>query len=154
MTGLIAAAQPEPESDISNSAFFPEISPGECRAVLRLDDNIPNARLRSALINGMINVNRNLSTWVTTQLGAGHAYIEAVNDEFIDEQHILSQQYRMAVYYHAKAALLDQYRDYDTTNSGSERADDKEATADEYRRQSILAIRNILGTAHTTVELI
>ncbi len=152
--GIIAANQPAPEEEISNDTFFPDVSPADCRDVLRLDDNITPGRLRAALIQAIIHVNGNLSTWVDTQITAGVNHIESVNSPLIDGERIHTQQYRTAVYYHAKANLLDQYRDYDTSNTGSERAEDKEQTADEYRRQAILAMRNITGTPHTTVELI
>ncbi len=45
-------------------------------------------------------------------------------------------------------------RDYSATGDGAERADALTPTADEYRRDARWAIRNILGIAHTTVELI
>lgn len=154
MTGLSPATPASNELDIENIDFYPDISPTDCRAVIRLEQNITAERLRAALVNAIVYVNENLSTWKAEQVAAGMAALDDIPADTIDGLSINLQHYHRAVYHHAKAELIDQYLDADSTGTGSQRAEDKADTADDYRRQSILAIRRLLGRPQSTVELI
>jgi hypothetical protein len=102
----------------------------------------------------MLYANQSLKAWATPKIEAGQTSLASTTDQEIDGKNVHETHYKTAVYCYAKAELLDQYRDYDTTNTGSERAEDKEQTADAYRRKAILALRDIKGTPRSTVELI
>lgn len=154
MTGFVANSPSIEEPDISNSAFWPAISLTDCRAVMRIGSEITSERLREALINGIIDTNADLAAWRFTQEQAGHADLAAVPAEAIDGDSINLTLYRRAVYNFAKAELTERYRDYDSTLQGGDRADNLDPTIDQYRRQAILAIRQISGRQRTTVELI
>ncbi len=154
MTGFVANSPSIEEPDIANSAFWPAVSLVDCRAVMRIGSEITPERLREALINGIIDTNADLATWRFTQEQAGHADLAAVPAEEIDGDSINLILYRRAVYNFAKAELTERYRDYDSTLQGGDRADDLDPTIDQYRRQAILAIRQISGRQRTTVELI
>lgn len=66
----------------------------------------------------------------------------------------LQQLYLRAVRYAAAGQLSDEYRDMAITAAGQPRADVVLATGGDYRRTSIGAVRDILGTPHVAVELI
>ena len=52
------------------------------------------------------------------------------------------------------AKINENYRNYDSTNSGSKKAEQAELTVDDYRRNKQWAIQQLLGENHTVVELI
>ncbi|SEA27663.1 head completion/stabilization protein [Marinobacterium iners] len=152
--GFVANSPSIEEPDIANSAFWPHVSLTDCRAVMRIGSEITPERLREALINGIIDTNADLAAWRFTQEQAGHADLAAVPAEEIDGDSINLTLYRRAVYNFAKAELTERYRDYDSTLQGGDRADNLDPTIDQYRRQAILAIRQISGRQRTTVDLI
>jgi hypothetical protein len=152
--GFVANSPSIEEPDIANSAFWPAISLTDCRAVMRIGSEITPERLREALLNGIIDTNANLTAWKDKQVLAGHTTLADVPAEAIDGDSINLTLYRRAVYNFAKAELTERYRDYDSTLQGGDRADNLDPTIDQYRRQAILAIRQISGRQRTTVELI
>lgn len=154
MTGFVANTPSLEEPNIKNSVFWPEISMVDCRAVMRIGSEITPERLREALINAMIDVNSDLHDWRFKNEQAGHADLASVPAEQINEESINLTLYRRAVYNFAKAELTERYRDYDSTLQGGDRSDNLDPTIDQYRRQGILAVRQISGRQRTTVELI
>jgi hypothetical protein len=152
--GFVANSPSIEEPDIGNSAFWPAISLTDCRAVMRIGSEITPERLREALINGIIDTNADLTAWKDKQVLAGHDTLAAVPADEIGGDSINLTLYRRAVYNFAKAELTERYRDYDSTLQGGDRADNLDPTIDQYRRQAILAIRQISGRQRTTVELI
>jgi len=154
MTGFVANSPAPAETDIENIAFFPAISPVDCRDVMRIDSSITPARLRSALVSAMHDTNHDLKSWRAEQETAGHATLAAVPADAIDGASINLTLYQRAVYNYAKAELTERYRDYDSTLNATQRAEDLDETIDQYRRQAMLAIRKLSGRQRTTVELI
>lgn len=151
---FLPAQNPAAEPDITNAVFYPDISPTDCRNAVRLEQNITAERLRMALVEAIKFVNTQLNQWKLDQMAVGIGVLEEVNADQIDGESEHVSSYRSAVYYLAKADLLEQYRDYDTTATGSQRAEEKDETADDYRRKGLLAINNIQARPHTIVELI
>lgn len=154
MAGMVANGPAVTEDDISNYEFWPSINPESCRDAMGIDSAISAKRLRMALINAMTATNIDLRYWVSTQQGIGYATLQDVPAEQIDGESINIQLYRRAVYCAAKAELLERYRDYDSTLSGSQRADELEATIGDVRRDGRAAIRDLIGESRITVELI
>jgi hypothetical protein len=152
--GFVANSPSIEEPDIANSAFWPAISLTDCRAVMRIGSEITPERLREALINGIIDTNADLNDWRLVQEMQGRDSLDQVPAAQIDGRSINLTLYRRAVYNFAKAELTERYRDYDSTLQGGDRADNLDPTIDQYRRQAILAIRQISGRQRTTVELI
>jgi hypothetical protein len=154
MNGFVPTQAPDNEPDIVNIDFYIDISPSACRDAIRLEQSITPERLRMALVESIKRVNNELNGWKQTQLDAGINTLNDVPADHIDDESVHISSYKSAVYYFAKADLLEQYRDYDSSATGVQRAEDKDDTADEYRRKGQLAVRDILGKPHTTVELI
>ena len=75
------ATEPKPatESAIKNDGFWPDISPSEARAAVRLDDGTVTAgRLRQALITAILEVGRDLTDWTDARRAEGHASLSDV----------------------------------------------------------------------------
>ncbi|MHB0819824.1 head completion/stabilization protein [Stutzerimonas stutzeri] len=154
MSAFIATGGSTAPYPITNDGWFPDLDGQHMREALRLDGSVTDARLETAVVNAVIEVNRELKTWKAQQLAAGHASLADVPADQIQGETELQHLYRRAIYSSAGAELAERYRDYSATGDGAERADAQLPTADEYRRDVRWAIRSILGRVHTTVELI
>jgi hypothetical protein len=142
---------------IENDDWFPDIALPEMRDAMRLDGTVTNARLSQAVIEAMLQVNRELKAWQSEQITAGFKKLADVPASRINRESRLLAQYRRAVYSVAKADLIERYRDYDSTASslGDKKSMEwlNDAPADQ-RRNAHWAIADIVGRAHLTVELI
>lgn len=154
MSGFVANSPAVAEDDITNIDFYPSISLVDCRAAIRLDQTVTTERLQHALINAMQAVNADLSGWKAEQESAGYTSLAAVPADTIGGISSKINLYHRAVYSHAKAELAERYRDYDSTLTGAQRADDMNDSIDDYRRASIIAIRALMDRPRSTVELI
>lgn len=139
---------------ITNDGWFPDLDGVHLRAALRLDGSVTDARLEVATVNALIEVNRELSPYRRAREEEGHANLAAVPASQLQGESYLVHLYRRAIACRAGAELAERMRDYSATGDVAERAEALTPTADEYRRDARWAIRNILGIAHTTVELI
>jgi hypothetical protein len=154
MSGFVANTPASAEEDITNTDFFPAISPVKCRESVRLDLSITGARLRDVLITAMQDVNTDLAPYKADQIEAGFATLNDVPADHIDGVSTKINLYIRAVYCFAKADLMERYRDYDTTHSGHQRADELDPAVDDYRRKGIIAIRALIDAPRSTIELI
>lgn len=154
MSGFVAGNSTPAEHKIENAAFWPELDCNALRAAMRLDSSVTADRLETATIHAMIEVNRELDGYRQRQEQQGHTSLATVPAQHIAGKSQLLHLYLRAVYCRTAAELVERYRSYDTTNSGSDKADEDITTVDELRRDSRHAIRSILGISHTTVELL
>lgn len=150
-TGTTSTSSAEP---VTNNGFWPDIDPADFRDTHRLDGTITSARIESALHAAIATVNRTLRHWQADQVEAGHATIDAVPLPIWQAPEVYQGLYRRAIYSMAHAGLLERYTDFDTTNSGRDRAEQLADPADSYRRDAAWAISEIEGRPHSTVELI
>ena len=154
-TGFIANATTSPaEGEIDSSPFWPAISLPDLRETVRLDGTVTTARLKHAVIDAITSVNRDLADWRRAREAEGVATLAAVPGEVINGESAYLHSYRRAVYAMTRANLLERYTDYSATGDGVKGADAKVISSDDLYRDARFAIRDILGTTHTTVELI
>lgn len=151
-------AEPAPAPGIvENDGWFPNIALSEMRDAMRLDGTVTDARLVQAVVDAILQVNRELADWQALQADAGMARLADVPAARINRESRLLAQYRRAVYSTAKADLIERYRDYDSTATS---LTDKKSMEwlDEapgaQRRNAQWAIADIVGRTHLTVELI
>jgi len=154
MSAFIASGGSQAPHPITNDGWFPDLDGQHMRESLRLDGSITDARLETAAVNAVIEVNRELADYQAQREAEGHATLADVPAKQIQGESRLLHLYRRAIYCSAGAELAERYRDYSATGDGAERAEALTPTADEYRRDARWAIRSILGRVHTTVELI
>jgi hypothetical protein len=139
---------------LTNDGWWPDIDAGDLRATLRLDGTVTDARLNAAAINAMLATNRELRRFKAGHVAAGAANLAGVDAPEINGESEFIVLYRRAVYCSAGAELVERYRNYDSTNSGHAEAEKLTESIDELRRDARWAIRDLLGVAHATVELI
>ena len=153
-----APTEPAPTPGIvENDGWFPDIALADMRDAMRLDGTVTDARLVQAVVDAILQVNRELGAWQALQANSGIAALADVPATRINRESRLLAQYRRAVYSTAKADLIERYRDYDTTATS---VSDKKSMEwlDEapgaQRRNAQWAIADIVGRTHLTVELI
>ena len=152
MSGFIATSSSSSEAQhISNNGFFPDIDIAEFRSVMRVDTTISEERVKQALMDAIINVNKELADWQNkAEVETLAAYQSETYGDNTKHQHL----YQSAVFNRAKALLTETYRDFDSTKYGHKKADSLEPGIDDYFRKSKEAIRSFLGTPRLSVELI
>lgn len=151
-----AATQDAPDGAnvITNDGWFPDIDMLHVRKAVRLDGTVTDERLRGALVIAMAAINDDLRTFAGAHASLGVLTLADVLAPTIDGESINLARYRNAVYYTARADLVEKYRDFDSTKSGHQAADQLENTVDDDRRTARWAVRDILGVGRMTVELI
>lgn len=158
MNSFIATAASNPPGNASetirNDGFFPDICLNELRASARLDGTVTHMRLREATLDAIDSINAELASWRARQVAAGYRTLAEVPANKVDDQSVQFIRYRRAVFNLAHADLSERYRDWDTTQAGSHRAEAIESTICHARRNVRWAINDLLGSARATVELI
>lgn len=143
-----------PAGHINSDAFWPSIDLGKVRETLRIDSSVTPARLETAVIAAVIAVNRELAAWRSKAQAEGAETLADVPSEQVQAQSQLMYLYLRAVECAAGAEVCERYRGYDSTGSGNRNAAETAPTIDDYRRDQRWAVRDFLGTARTTVELL
>ncbi len=145
---------PADEGVITNDGFFPDIAPADIRADARISANVTAPRLRAAILGAIMSVEYDLRAFAARSIAAGHVTLADVPSPQLDGQSLQLIRYHRAVSLYAKAELVERYRDFDTTSAGGNQADDLTPSIGELRRDALHAVRDILGTSRTTVDLI
>lgn len=143
-----------PDEIITNNGFFPEVSLLEVRKAMRIDGTVTNERLKQAVIEAMSTVNTDLKSYRLEAQKEGKANLEACDDEFINDESVLVNKYKRAVYCLAVANLNERYRRFDSTKEGHDKAEELETTAGDLKRDYHFAVRDILGENRMISELI
>lgn len=143
-----------PETAIVNDGFFPDIEPAAVRDAARITTTITAARLRAAILGAIMSVEIDLRAYTAASIAAGHATLADVPAPQLDGQSVQLIRYNRAIALYAKAELIERHRDFDTTSAGGNQADELTPSIGELRRDALHAVRDILGKARTTIELI
>lgn len=142
---------PEP---ITSDPFFPNIDPAAFRTSVRIEAAISYDALRHSLVLAVTRANLDLEDFRVTQMASGYSTLSQVPSNIVDGFSALVFDYQEAVYSHAKATLLAQYEDTDTTVLADATTEVKGVAADDFRRRYFEAIRRIIGKPRATIELI
>lgn len=145
-----AAAEPA----ISNSFFWPGISPNELRETLRLEGTVTLKRLRSVAVRAMTEVNAELFDYRAAQMACGFKELADVPADAIDGESVKNIAYFSAVSSMTGAILAERYPGNDTTDKGSQKAVIVERTIDELWRDARNAIHDVAGVSHSIIGLI
>lgn len=148
------------EPVIENDGWFPSMEPAAVRGACLLDGTVTAERLRPALIDAMLTINRQLQRWADTQRAQGHASLADVPGPRIAGESARLLHYRRAVHACLQADLAEAYRiqsDLPGGTGAGKKDTVHEALAvrqDEHRRNQRWAVADLMGTPRSTVELI
>ncbi|ATU55181.1 head completion/stabilization protein [Acinetobacter baumannii] len=150
MSGLIANGTFSNQDVVINSdPFFPSVSSNHIREVLRLDSSVTNQRLISAIEAAVIHVNEQLESLLSKA-----PTLEEITTKQVNGKSIAAVLYFRAISAAAGAELCERYRSYDTTNNGSQKAEELTPTIDDYKRDLRFAIRDLKKVRRLNVELV
>lgn len=148
--GFVANGNNTPSQiNIKSDPFYPSISLDHIREIVRIDGAVTNARLQQAIIEEVIDVNRLLKV-----LKDKATVLSDLSTIEINDQPETDYLYLSAVANGVAAKINENYRNYDSSNSGAKKAEEAEYTVDDYRRNKQWAILQLLGENHSVVELI
>jgi hypothetical protein len=134
---------------ISNGEFFPVISLDDIRDFVRIDGAVTDVRLRQLVLEEIIDTNRLLASLVMKA-----DTLADLATSIIDGKPDTEVLYFSAVSNGVAAKVNENYRNYDSTNSGNKKAEHAFLTVDDYRRNKMWAIQQLKGENHSVVELI
>ncbi|HEM7785412.1 TPA: head completion/stabilization protein [Acinetobacter baumannii] len=148
--GFVANGNTSPSNiNITSGTFFPVISLDDIRDFVRIDGAVTDARLRQLILEEIIDTNRLLASLVMkadTLVDLATSIIDGKPDTEV--------LYFSAVSNGVAAKVNENYRNYDSTNSGNKKAEHAFLTVDDYRRNKMWAIQQLKGENHSVVELI
>lgn len=144
----------QPEEKIANFSFFPCLSLTDFREAMRVDAVTTEDRARHALHTAMLEVNSRLAEWVASKQKAGFSALSDLPERFGNPDGSNQSLYFNAVWSLAKAILIERYRDYDTSRTGNEKADELTPVSDDYRRDAAWALNDLMQNPRVIVELI
>lgn len=148
--GFVANGNTTPSSiKIKSDPFYPIIDLDHIRKIVRIDGAVTNERLEQTIIEEIIDVNR-----LICRLKEKASSLTDLAKTFINDQPDTDYLYLSAVGNGVAAKVNENYRNYDSSNSGAIKAEKAELTVDDYRRNKHWAIQQLLGENHTIVELI
>lgn len=153
MSGFVASGNAT-GGHINTDPFWPSIDLDDVRGTLRLDASVSVMRLETATIAAAININRELFKWRAAKQQSGYATLAEVPADKVNDVSEYTHLYLRAIYAATGAEICERYRSYDTTNSGTQSADELTPSIDELRRDQRWAVRDFLSVSRTTVELI
>lgn len=134
---------------VASPEFFPVLSLSRVRDFIRIDDSVTDARLSQLVMEETLDVMRLLEPLTTKADTLAELSTRTVNGE--PEMLIW---YFSAIANGVGAKVCEKYRNYDSTNKGSDKALELSATIDEYRRNKMWALAQMQGRNQTVVELI
>lgn len=159
ISGFVASPPPgppalDPADLVGGDAFWPAVSIAGFQAAMRIPDEVDPVRLRDALRGGMIHVRGELRSWKAAHVAVGAQSLANIMSELVDGELALELLYRRAVFHVAAAELAESHSDIAATGDARDRNEDRRDAGTELRRLATHAIRDILGTTRTAVELI
>ncbi len=158
MNGFVAtppAPQSPAQAVVEADGWFPAIDVNAMRDAMRLKGDVPHPRLVAAIEGGILTVLGDLAIWKATHVDAGKEGLEEVEPEkTIGGRPRLVLLFERAVRFAAAAELADLARDNSATADATPRIEDEPLVAEDMRRISLNAVRDILGVGRVDVELI
>ncbi|MDO6408675.1 head completion/stabilization protein [Pantoea phytobeneficialis] len=155
MTTLVIPA-PRPaesaEPPVKNTFFWPDIDLKQLRDALRYEGTVTAERLRLAVKTAISEVNAELYDWRADQMAAGFKTLVDVPAETLDGISEKVTHYVAAVSSLTAATIAERYRGYDAT--GTKKAGEIEAAADEYWRDARFSISRIASRPGCIVDLL
>ncbi|ECO2985418.1 capsid assembly protein [Salmonella enterica subsp. enterica serovar Salford] len=142
------------DEKVTAGTFWPEILLRDLRLASRIPGRTTTSRLKFVTTEAVAHVTDQLDDWRGIQESAGYSTLADVPARMLNGESMKVYRYRRAVYSAARALLLENARDVDTTEKGDRKADALEVQTDDLWRDVRWAIADIRGTQRLFVELV
>lgn len=131
---------------IEADGWFPGIDTAEVRKTVRLGDGaVTDDRLKAAVIAGMLAGLQSLSEWRSARALEGKGALSEVTEDTLAGENLAVLLWRRVVTYFAAAEILDGHTDVAATDDALDRENEKQDTADRYRRLAHEAVADLRG---------
>ncbi|MBA5197926.1 head completion/stabilization protein [Pectobacterium aroidearum] len=123
---VTAATDDVPDIDdngekVSAAAFWPEISLSDVRMEMRINGAVTTTRLKHVVIEAVAHITDQLAEWQASRVSDGYTSLDLVPASLINGSSVKVYRYRRAVFSIARALLIENYRDVDTTGDAGEK---------------------------------
>lgn len=142
------------DEKVTAGTFWPEILLRDLRLASRITGRTTTSHLKFVATEAVAHVTDQLEDWRGIQESAGYSTLADVPARMLNGESVKVYRYRRAVYSAARALLLENARDVDTTEKGDRKADALEVQTDDLWRDVRWAIADIRGTQRLFVELV
>ncbi|EBJ6189011.1 capsid assembly protein [Salmonella enterica] len=142
------------DEKVTAGTFWPEILLRDLRLASRITGRTTTSRLKFVATEAVAHVTDQLEDWRGIQESAGYSTLADVPARMLNGESVKVYRYRRAVYSAARALLLENARDVDTTEKGDRKADALEVQTDDLWRDVRWAIADMRGTQRLFVELV
>ncbi|EHG6296342.1 head completion/stabilization protein [Salmonella enterica subsp. enterica serovar Oranienburg] len=142
------------DEKVTAGAFWPEILLRDLRLDSRIPGRTTTSRLKFVTTEAVAHITDQLDDWRDIQESAGYSTLADVPARMLNGESVKVYRYRRAVYSAARALLLENARDVDTTQKGDRKADALEVQTNDLWRDVRWAIADIRGTQRLFVGLI
>ncbi|ASD98499.1 head completion/stabilization protein [Salmonella enterica] len=139
---------------VTAGTFWPEILLRDLRLASRIPGRTTTSRLKFVTTEAVAHVTDQLDDWRGIQESAGYSTLADVPARMLNGESVKVYRYRRAVYSAARALILENARDVDTTEKGDRKADALEVQTDDLWRDVRWAMADIRGTQRLFVELV
>ncbi|EAM8767710.1 capsid assembly protein [Salmonella enterica] len=139
---------------VTAGTFWPEILLRDLRLASRIPGRTTTSRLKFVTTEAVAHVTDQLDDWRGIQKSAGYSTLADVPARMLNGESVKVYRYRRAVYSAARALILENARDVDTTEKDDRKADALEVQTDDLWRDVRWAIADIRGTQRLFVELV
>lgn len=139
---------------VTAGTFWPEILLRDLRLASRIPGRTTTSRLKFVTTEAVAHVTDQLDDWRGIQESAGYSTLADVPARMLNGESVKVYRYRRAVYSAARALILENASDVDTTEKGDRKADALEVQTDDLWRDVRWAIADIRGTQRLFVELV
>lgn len=147
MNGLVASPAPPPDPEDASvvaDGWFPAVSIAGVRGAVRLGGgSITHDMMVAAIEGGMLHAFRELAEWRSARESEGAVVLADVTTLQINGRNRAVMLWERIVRFFAAAELFAENRDISATDSGLDRAMEKENSADEYRRNALAAVADL-----------
>lgn len=138
---------------VLGNAWFPAVSIKEFEELYRITGVVGDDQRKHFLQSALNLIAIELVTLKTLNPDAEH-FTDIDSEAFGENSTVNIFDFKTAVYALAKSISNEQYRNYDSTKSGHDRADAIDETVCQYQRQSHEAVRRLLKKTRIDCELL
>jgi hypothetical protein len=147
MNGLVSSPAPLPDpagASVEADGWFPAITVASVRDRVRLGSGaLTHEMLLEAIEGAMLHAFRELAVWRSARASEGKAALDQVTTLQVNGRNRAVVLWERIVRYFAAAELFAENRDISATDRGLDRAEEKESSADEFRRNALAAVADL-----------
>ena len=139
---------------VSNDGWWPDFTVGEFQELYRIPAEFTAELVADHLRLGMAWANRQLVAWRAEREAEGYGALKDVPSGKLGDTLLHALYYRRAVFCHAKALLMSQFKTMMRRAEAANEAVESEETEEKFFQYAEQAVADFLGRGRINVELL